>query len=54
MEEVPLKGEGLNKQEGSVWTRRGRDSFAMSTLLGVVLGRREASELKTEIYMLQR
>ena len=45
MREVLLDGEGLNKQEGSVWIGRGVGFSAVATPLGDVPGGSEASEL---------
>ncbi len=45
MNEVPLEGEGLNKQEGSVLIERGGGPSAMATHLEDVPGRSKASEL---------
>ncbi len=44
VKEVPLEGEGLNKQRGIVWRGRGGCSSAVATTLGDIPGGNEASE----------
>ena len=44
MKELLIEGEGLNKQEGSVWIGRGGGSSAKTILLGDVPGGNKESE----------
>ncbi len=46
MKEVPLEGEGLNKQGGTVLDRRGGGSSAVATPLRDVPGGKEAQSYR--------